>query len=51
MADIAEKISAAKREAEAIKERIKQKKDALADKTCKLIIWFLICDRNGINNI
>ena len=35
MADIAEKIAAARKEAEAIKERIKQKKEALADKTCK----------------
>ena len=35
MADIAEKIAAARKEAEAIKERIKQKKDALADKTRK----------------
>ena len=35
MADIAEKIAAARKEAEAINERIKQKKDALADKTRK----------------
>ena len=34
MGDIAERIAAARKEAEALKERIKQKKDALADTTC-----------------
>jgi guanine nucleotide-binding protein G(I)/G(S)/G(T) subunit beta-1 len=33
--DIAERITAARREAESLKEKIKQKKDALADTTCK----------------
>lgn len=34
--DIPERIAAARREAEALKERIKQRKEALADTTCKL---------------
>lgn len=33
--DIPERIAAARREAEALKERIKQRKEALADSTCK----------------
>lgn len=33
--DIPERIAAARREAEALKERIKQRKEALADTTCK----------------
>lgn len=33
MVDITEKIAAARKEAETLKERIKQKKDALADTT------------------
>lgn len=33
--DIAERIAAARREAESLKEKIKQRKDALADTTCK----------------
>jgi guanine nucleotide-binding protein G(I)/G(S)/G(T) subunit beta-1 len=37
MADIQEKISAARKEAEALKEKIKQKKEALADTTCNNI--------------
>ncbi len=35
MGDIAERIAAARKEAEALKERIKQKKEALADTTRK----------------
>lgn len=35
--DIPERIAAARREAEALKDRIKQRKEALADATCKLI--------------
>jgi len=38
MADIAEKIAAARKEAEGLKEKIKQKKDALADTTRTLIL-------------
>ena len=34
--DIAERIAAARREAEALKDRIKLRKEALADATCKL---------------
>jgi guanine nucleotide-binding protein G(I)/G(S)/G(T) subunit beta-1 len=34
MGDIAERINAARKEAEALKEKIKQKKEALADTTC-----------------
>ncbi|KAJ3043209.1 guanine nucleotide-binding protein subunit beta 1 [Rhizophlyctis rosea] len=37
MGDIAERIAAARKEAEALKERIKQKKDALADTTLKAV--------------
>jgi guanine nucleotide-binding protein G(I)/G(S)/G(T) subunit beta-1 len=33
MADINERIAAAKKEAEALKEKIKQKKESLADTT------------------
>ena len=33
MADIAEKIAVARKEAEALKDKIKQKRDALADTT------------------
>lgn len=33
MADIAEKIASARKEVENLKEKIKQKKDALADTT------------------
>lgn len=33
--DIQERIASARREAEALKERIKQRKEALADSTCK----------------
>ncbi len=36
MGDIADRIAAARKEAETLKEKIKQKKDALADTTCKL---------------
>ena len=32
--EIAAKIAAARREAEVLKERIKQRKDALGDSTC-----------------
>lgn len=32
--DIQERIASARREAEALKERIKQRKEALADSTC-----------------
>ena len=35
MADIADKIAAARKEAETLKEKIKVKKDALADTTRK----------------
>lgn len=35
MGDIAERIANVRREAEALKEKIKQKRDALADTTCK----------------
>ena len=40
MSEIAEKIVLAKKEAEQLKERIKQKKDALADATCKYKNYF-----------
>lgn len=33
--DITDRISAARREADILKERIKQRKEALADTTCK----------------
>jgi guanine nucleotide-binding protein G(I)/G(S)/G(T) subunit beta-1 len=36
--DIQERIAIARREAEALKERIKQRKEALADSTCKAFI-------------
>jgi guanine nucleotide-binding protein G(I)/G(S)/G(T) subunit beta-1 len=36
--DIAERIAAARHEAESLKEKIKQKKDALADTTRKCIL-------------
>ncbi|KAI9496223.1 hypothetical protein BDB00DRAFT_809563 [Zychaea mexicana] len=39
--DIPERIAAARREAEALKDRIKQRKEALADSTCSSI-FFLI---------
>lgn len=35
--EIAGRIAAARREAEALKERIKQRKEALGDTTCKYI--------------
>lgn len=35
--DIAQRTLAAKREAEKLKEKIKRKKESLADTTCKLI--------------
>lgn len=35
--DIAERIAAARREAEALKDRIKLRKEALADATCKCL--------------
>jgi guanine nucleotide-binding protein G(I)/G(S)/G(T) subunit beta-1 len=37
MADIADRIAAARKEAEALKEKIKIKKDALADTTLKAV--------------
>ncbi|KAJ3355126.1 guanine nucleotide-binding protein subunit beta 1, partial [Allomyces javanicus] len=37
MGDIAERINAARKEAEALKDKIKQKKDALADTTLKTV--------------
>jgi len=37
--DIAERIAAARHEAESLKEKIKQKKDALADTTRKLFSY------------
>lgn len=37
--DIPERIAAARREAEALKERIKQRKEALADTTCKFFCF------------
>eukprot|EP00842_Homolaphlyctis_polyrhiza_P002160 jgi/Hompol1/2945/HPOL_003070-RA len=37
MADIAEKIAAVRKEAEALKDKIKQKRDALADTTLKVV--------------
>ncbi|KAH6562304.1 hypothetical protein BASA60_011172 [Batrachochytrium salamandrivorans] len=37
MADIAEKIANVRREAESLKEKIKQKRDALADTTLKAV--------------
>jgi guanine nucleotide-binding protein G(I)/G(S)/G(T) subunit beta-1 len=37
MSDIAERIAAARKEAETLKEKIKVKKEALADTTCKKI--------------
>lgn len=33
--DISDRITAARREADILKERIKQRKEALADTTCK----------------
>jgi guanine nucleotide-binding protein G(I)/G(S)/G(T) subunit beta-1 len=33
--DISERIAAARRDADLLKERIKQRKEALADTTCK----------------
>lgn len=36
MGDIAERIANVRREAEALKEKIKQKRDALADTTCNI---------------
>ena len=38
MGDIAERIANVKKEAEALKEKIKQKKDILADTTCMSIL-------------
>lgn len=38
--DIPERIAAARREAEALKERIKQRKEALADTTCKFFFSY-----------
>lgn len=37
--DIAERIAAARHEAESLKEKIKQKKDALADTTRKFFLF------------
>jgi guanine nucleotide-binding protein G(I)/G(S)/G(T) subunit beta-1 len=37
MAEIADRIAAARKEAESLKEKIKIKKDALADTTCKFL--------------
>lgn len=37
MSDIADRIAAARKEAEVLKEKIKAKKDALADTTCMLL--------------
>ena len=47
MGDIAERIANVRREAEALKEKIKQKRDALADTTCKncLEIWVVVVCR------
>lgn len=39
--DIPERIAAARREAEALKERIKQRKEALADTTRKVLFSFI----------
>ena len=42
MSDISEKIASAKKEAEVLKEKIKQRKDSLADTTRMLIVfWFV----------
>jgi guanine nucleotide-binding protein G(I)/G(S)/G(T) subunit beta-1 len=38
MGDIAERIANVRREAEALKEKIKVKRDALADTTRKLVL-------------
>lgn len=35
--DLAERIAAARREAELLKDRIKQRRDALADTTCMIL--------------
>jgi guanine nucleotide-binding protein G(I)/G(S)/G(T) subunit beta-1 len=35
MSDISERIAAARREAEMLKEKIRSRKEALADTTCK----------------
>lgn len=37
MADVADRIAAARKEAETLKEKIKVKKDALADTTRKIV--------------
>jgi hypothetical protein len=36
--DISDRIASARRDAELLKERIKQRREALADTTCKLIV-------------
>lgn len=41
MADIQERIAAARKEAEALKDKIKIKKDALADTTCTASLFSL----------
>jgi guanine nucleotide-binding protein G(I)/G(S)/G(T) subunit beta-1 len=35
--DISERIASARRDAELLKDRIRQRRDALADTTCKLL--------------
>lgn len=44
--DIPERIAAARREAEALKERIKQRKEALADTTCKFFFFFFFAQNS-----
>lgn len=41
--EIAEKIQAARREAEELKERIKQNRDAMNDTTCMFMVVFYVC--------
>jgi guanine nucleotide-binding protein G(I)/G(S)/G(T) subunit beta-1 len=36
--DISDRITAARRDADLLKERIKQRKEALADTTCKFFL-------------
>jgi len=45
MNDIADRIAAARKEAETLKEKIKMKKDALADTACMYLsyIEYILC--------
>ena len=52
MGDIQERIATAKKEAEELKDKIKQKKENLADTTCKFHFTFNFCkiNKKKINN-